>query len=151
VGERTAQALASRFKDLKTLSKASVEEFIQVEDVGPKVAESVFFFFNQPENIELMNKLREAGLNFTYESQEKPGELPLAGQTFVLTGTLSKFTREEASEIIENKGGTVTSSVSKKTTYIVVGESPGSKIEKAHKLGIPSLGEKEFSKLVGKD
>ncbi len=150
-GERTAQALASRFKDLKTLSKASVEEFIQIEDVGPKVAESVVFFFNQPENIELMNKLREAGLNFSYERQAKPGELPLAGQTFVLTGTLSKFTREEASEIIENQGGTVTSSVSKKTTYVVVGESPGSKIEKAHKLGIPTLGEKEFSKLVGKD
>ena len=150
-GERTAQALASRFKDLKTLSKASVEEFIQIEDVGPKVAESVVFFFNQPENIELMNKLREAGLNFSYEKQAKPGELPLAGQTFVLTGTLSKFTREEASEIIENQGGTVTSSVSKKTTYVVVGESPGSKIEKAHKLGIPTLGEKKFSKLVGKD
>ncbi len=151
VGERTAQALASRFKNLKTLSKASVEEFIQIEDVGPKVAESVVFFFNQPENIELMNKLREAGLNFSYERHVKPDELPLAGQTFVLTGTLSKFTREEASEIIENHGGTVTSSVSKKTTYVVVGESPGSKIEKAHKLGIPTLGEKEFSKLVGKD
>jgi DNA ligase (NAD+) len=151
VGERTAQALASRFKDLKTLSKASVEEIIQVEDVGPKVAESVVFFFNQPENNELMNKLREAGLNFSYERQAKPGELPLARQTFVLTGTLSKFTREEASDIIENQGGTVTSSVSKKTTYVVVGDSPGSKIEKAHKLGIPMLGEKEFSKLVGKD
>ncbi len=151
VGERTAQALASRFKDLTALSNATVEEFIQVEDVGPKVAESAVFFFNQPENIELMNKLKDAGLNLSYERQARSGELDLAGQTFVLTGTLSEFTREEASEIIESKGGTVTSYVSKKTTYIVVGESPGTKIEKAHKLGIPTLREKEFLKLVGKD
>jgi DNA ligase (NAD+) len=151
VGERTAQALASRFKNLKTLSNATVEEFIKVEDVGPKVAESAVFFFSQPENTELMNKLRDAGLNVSYERRAKPDELPLAGQTFVLTGTLSKFTREEASEIIESKGGTVTSSVSKKTTYVIVGESPGTKMEKAHRLGIPTLREKEFLNLVGED
>ncbi len=150
VGERTAQALASRFKDLLILSKATLEELVQVEDVGPKVAESVVFFFKQPENIELMEKLKKAGLRFSYIKKVKPGELPLSGQTFVLTGKLSELTREEAEEAIENLGGGVTSSVSRKTTYVVVGESPGSKLEKAQKLGIPTLGEKEFSKLVGK-
>ena len=151
VGERTAQALASHFKDLKILSNATSEELVQVEDVGPKVAESVVFFFKQPENVELLNRLKEAGLRFSYTKKSKPGELPLAGQTFVLTGKLSELTREEATEAIENLGGSVTSSVSRKTTYVVMGESPGSKLEKAQRLGIPTLGEKEFSKLVGKD
>ncbi len=151
VGERTAQALASRFKDLMILSKATLEELVQVEDVGPKVAESVVFFFKQPENIELLNKLKESGLRMSYTKKAKPGELPLEGQTFVLTGKLSELTREEAAEAIENLGGSVTSSVSRQTTYVVVGESPGSKLEKAQKLGIPTIGEKEFSELVGKD
>ncbi len=151
VGERTAQALASRFKDLMILSKATLEELVQVEDVGPKVAESVVFFFKQPENIELLNKLKEAGLRLSYTKKAKPGELPLAGKTFVLTGKLFAWTREEAAEAIENLGGSVTSSVSHKTTYVVVGEAPGSKLEKAQRLGIPTLGEKEFSKLVERD
>jgi DNA ligase (NAD+) len=151
VGERTAQALASHFKDLTILSNATSEELVQVEDVGPKVAESVVFFFKQPENVELLNRLKEAGLRFSYTKKGKPGELPLAGQTFVLTGKLSELTREEATEAIENLGGSVTLSVSRKTTYVVVGESPGSKLKKAQRLGIPTLGEKEFSKLVGKD
>jgi len=151
VGERTAQALASHFKDLAILSNATLEELVQVEDVGPKVAESVVFFFKQPENVELLNRLKEAGLQFSYTKKVKPGELPLAGQTFVLTGKLSELTREEATEAIENLGGSVTSSVSRKTTYVVMGESPGSKLEKAQRLGIPTLGEKEFSKLVAKD
>jgi DNA ligase (NAD+) len=151
VGERTAQALASYFNDLMILSEATVEELVQVEDVGPKVAESVAFFFKQPENVELLNKLKEAGLRFSYTKKGKPGELPLAGQTFVFTGKLSELTREEATEAIENLGGSVTSSVSRKTTYVVMGESPGSKLEKAQRLGIKTMEEKEFSKLVGKD
>ncbi len=151
VGERTAHTLAARFKDLTTLPKASFEELLDVEDVGPKVAESVVFFFKQPENTELMNKLKNAGLNFSHREAAKPADLPLRGQTFVLTGTLSELTREEAAEIIEKLGGVVTSSVSRKTTYVVVGESPGTKFEKAQRMGIPTLGEKEFSKLVGRD
>ena len=151
VGERTAQALSARFKDLKILSTSSLEELIDVEDVGPKVAESVVFFFKQPENIELMNKLKEAGLNFSHKEKARPAELPLAGQIFVLSGKLSELTREEAAQIIENLGGMVTSSISSKTTYVIVGDSPGTKLEKAQKLGIPTLKEKEFSKLVGRD
>jgi DNA ligase (NAD+) len=150
VGERTAQALASYFKDLTIISKATSEELVRVEDVGPKVAESVVFFFRQPENVELLNKLKQAGLRFSSPKKARPREQPLAGQTFVLTGKLSDLTREEAADAIEHLGGAVTSTVSRQTTYVVVGESPGSKLEKAQKLGIPTLGEKEFSKLIGK-
>jgi DNA ligase (NAD+) len=151
VGERTAQALADYFKGIDSLAKVSLDELIQIEDVGPKVGESIVFFFKQPENIELINKLKEAGLNFSSIKKEKKGERPLAGQIFVLTGKLSGLSREEATEIIKSLGGTVSSSISIKTTYVVVGDSPGSKLERALKLDIPTLEEKEFLKLVKKD
>jgi DNA ligase (NAD+) len=151
VGERTAQALADYFKDIDSLAKVSLDELIQIEDVGPKVGESIVFFFKQPENIELINKLKESGLKFSSMKKAKKGERPLAGQIFILTGKLSDLSREEATEIIEDLGGTVSSSVSSKTTYVVVGDSPGSKLERARKLGIQTLGEKEFLKLVKKD
>jgi len=123
VGERTAQALASHFKDLEALSTAAYEELLQIEDVGSKVAQSIVFFFKQPEK---------------------------AGQTFVLTGKLEALTREEASEMIEDLGGIISSSASNKTNYLIVGESPGLKLDKAQKLGILTLDEKEFLKLVKK-
>ena len=151
VGERTAQALADYFKRIDSLAKVSLDELIRIEDVGPKVGESIVFFFKQPENIELINKLKEAGLNFSSIKKEKKGERPLAGQIFVLTGKLSDLSREEATEIIESLGGTVSSSISSKTTYVVVGDSPGLKFERALKLGIPTLEEKEFLKLVKKN
>lgn len=150
VGERTAQALADYFKGIDSLVKVSFDELIQVEDVGPKVGESIVFFFKQPENIELINKLKGAGLNFSSIKKERKGERPLAGQIFVLTGKLSGLSREETTEIIENLGGTVSSSISSKTTYVVVGDSPGSKLERALKLDVPTLEEKEFLKLVKK-
>lgn len=150
VGERTAQALAAHFKSLERLAKATLEELTQVEDIGPTVAESIAFFFKQPENIKLVNKLKEMGLNFSHKEPRRARGLPLSGQTFVLTGTLSSLTREEAKEIIEEMGGTISSAVSSKTTYLVVGESPGSKLDKAQKLGIPTLNEKEFLKVVKK-
>jgi DNA ligase (NAD+) len=151
VGERTAQALADYFKDIDSLAKVSLDELIQIEDVGPKVGESIVFFFKQPENIKLINKLKESGLNFSSRKEAKKGKLPLAGQIFVLTGKLLDLSREEAAEIIEDLGGTVSSSVSSKTTYVVVGDSPGSKLERARKLGVPTLEEKEFLKLVKAD
>lgn len=150
VGERTAMALASHFENLNSLTSASLEELTRVEDVGPKVAESVVFFFRQPENIELLRKLKAAGLNFSAKKEEREGEQFLLGLTFVLTGTLSTMTREEASEIIAKLGGSVSSSVSRKIDYVVVGESPGSKLAKARELGIATLGEKEFLSLVRK-
>jgi DNA ligase (NAD+) len=115
------------------------------------VGESIVFFFKQPENIELINKLKEAGLNFSSIKKERKGQRPLAGQIFVLTGKLSDLSRQEATEIIESLGGTVSSSISSKTTYVVVGDSPGSKLERALKLDIPTLEEKEFLKLIKKD
>ena len=149
VGERLAQTLAGRFRTLDALAKASSEALTEVEDVGPKVAESVVFFFLQPENIALIRKLKEAGLNFESRA-EKRGARPLTGKTFVLTGTLAGLEREQAKEAIESLGGKVISSVSSKTDYLVVGESPGSKLDKARKLGISTLDEREFLKLVGK-
>lgn len=151
VGERTAQALASHFKHINTLAKAPLEELTQIEDVGPKVAESVVFFFKQPEARELIKTLRKAGLNFSYQAEEREGEASLAGQTFVLTGKFETLTREEAREQIEILGGTVSSSVSRKTNYVVVGESPGSKLKKAQKLGLQTIDEKELLKLIGRD
>ncbi|UCG94413.1 MAG: NAD-dependent DNA ligase LigA, partial [Candidatus Aerophobus sp.] len=104
-----------------------------------------------PENIELINKLKEAGLNFSSIKEVRKGKRPLAGQIFILTGKLSSLSREDATEIIEDLGGTVSNSVSSKTAYVVVGDSPGAKLGRAQKLGIPTLEEKEFIKLVKKD
>lgn len=150
VGERTAQTLAAHFRDIDSLSKATEEELIGLNDVGPKVAESIVFFFRQPENIDLINKLRSAGLNFSSRLEEKPAEQPLAGMTFVITGKLESFSREQAKEKIESLGGTVTSSVSKNTDYVIVGEDPGSKLEKARSLNISLLDEEGLKTLLSK-
>lgn len=150
IGERTAQALAFHFKNIDALAAATMEELTEIEDVGPKVAESVVFFFKQPENRELIAMLRKAGLNLSFKAVKRGEGAPLAGQTFVLTGTLKSMSREEAKERLESLGGTVTSSVSSKTAYVIAGESPGSKLEKAHELGIKTIEEKEFLKLIRK-
>lgn len=149
VGEKMAQSLARKFGDLERLAAATEEELMTVEDVGPKVARSIVFFFRQPENKELIRKLKAAGLNFK-EREQVAGPRPLDGLTFVLTGTLSSMTREQAKEKIEKLGGTVASSISKKTDYLVVGEEPGSKLQKARELGIKTLSEEEFLKLIGR-
>jgi DNA ligase (NAD+) len=151
VGERTARALAGHFLDMEALMKASKEELTQVEDIGPVVAESIVFFFEQPENHELIAKLRESGLAPSVKKEGKKAGRPLQGMTFVLTGTLESMDREEASGIIENLGGQVSSSVSSKTSYLIVGEEPGSKLDKARRLGVKTLNEKEFLKLIKKD
>ncbi|MCJ7565351.1 MAG: NAD-dependent DNA ligase LigA [Candidatus Aminicenantes bacterium] len=148
VGERLAQTLAAHFRGIDMLAAAGVEELTAIEDVGPVVAESIAFFFKQPENRDLLRKLKTAGLNFAAKKGEAKGDQPLAGKTFVLTGGLDRFSRDEAKDAIERRGGTVTDSVSKKTTYLVVGKEPGSKLAKAQKLGITILNEKEFSKLT---
>ena len=148
VGERTAQALAARFKSIDALAGAALEELIQIQDVGPKVAESVFFFFHQPENVHLISRLKKAGLLLADTRGTEEGKKFLAGQTFVLTGKLSRFTREEATAIIQGLGGQVVSSVSRKTNYVVVGEDPGSKFQKAKDLGIPTLDEQAFHNLT---
>ena len=149
VGERTAHILAAAFLHLDDLAGASMEELMGIPDVGPKVAESLVFFFGQKPNRDLIEALRKAGLNFNQQELPSSGvEHSLSGQSFVLTGTLNTLSREKAKQLIETKGGVVSSSVSGKTSYLVVGESPGSKLEKAQKLNIPILSEEDFLSLL---
>jgi len=148
VGEKTARTLADRYGDIGALAAAGEEELRQIEDVGPVVAESLVFFFHQPENLDLLKKLQSAGLNFHSERKAPEGGKPLAGKTFVLTGTLQRYTRDQARAALEAAGATVTDSVSKKTTYVVAGAEAGSKLEKAGKLGIPVLAEEDLVALL---
>jgi DNA ligase (NAD+) len=149
VGERTAQILADHFGDLDKIATASDEELQQAEEVGPKVAESIRRFFREEHNRRLVERLRAAGLSFkapVRRKAEQPGKL--AGLTFVLTGTLPSLTREEATRAIEAAGGKVTGSVSRKTSYVVAGADPGSKLEKARALGVPVIDEAGLRSLL---
>ena len=147
VGERLAQTLAQRFRSLDALAAATESDLVQVEDVGPKVAESNLFFFRQPENRALIKELRAAGLNMKAKTAPAAAG-PLAGQVFVVTGTLAAMTREEAHEKLRRLGAEVGTAVTKKTTCLVVGESAGSKLGKARKLGVRTIEEREFLELV---
>ena len=150
VGERTAQILADHFGDLDKIAAASDEELQQTDEVGPKVAHSIRQFFEQPRNRDLVERLRAAGFNFTCEVERKEDQQgKFKGLTFVLTGTLPNWTREEASAKIEALGGKVTGSVSKKTSYVVAGKEAGSKLEKAQTLGVPVLDEAALRNLLG--
>jgi len=142
VGAKTGKVLASTFGSLDALMTASVEELTEVPDVGAVTAESIHTWFAQPQAQNMVERLRQAGVNF--ESKRAVSDTRFAGKTFVLTGALSKFTREEATEKIELFGGKAASSVSKKTSFVVVGENAGSKERKARELGIPILSEDEF-------
>ena len=147
VGERTAQFLAEHFGSMEALSNANVEELQDVGEVGPKIAESIAEFFSNPANKKLVERLGKAGLAF--KGQKKERGTKLAGKTFVLTGTLAKYTRDEAKKMIEDAGGKVAGSVSKKTDYVVAGADAGSKLDKAKELGVPVIGEKDMEKLAG--
>jgi DNA ligase (NAD+) len=147
VGERTAVFLAEAFGSLDKIAAASAEELERAEEVGPKVAESIYQFFRERRNRDLVERLRRAGLQFEYQSR-RPQKGSLTGKTFVLTGTLPSLTREEATQLIEAAGGKVTGSVSKKTDYVVAGEDPGSKLEKARKLGVAIVGEEGLRQLL---
>ena len=147
VGERTASLLVDHFGSLDTLAEASQEELEAVFEVGPKVAASIRNFFQEPRNRELIERLRKEGLRFTQE-QKAARSSALAGKTFVLTGTLERWSRDEAKRRIEQAGGHVTDSVSKKTDYVVAGNDPGSKLEKAKALGVPVISEKELEAML---
>jgi len=149
VGERVATLLARRFGSMERLMKASVEELAEVHGIGPQIAQSVRKFFDDPANREVIDKLARAGVVMTEAGGAQEARLPLAGKTFVLTGTLTSLTREAARELIERRGGRVTGSVSRKTDYVVVGESPGSKADDARRLGVTMLDETAFLELVG--
>lgn len=148
VGERTAALLAEAFGSLDAIAHADREELQRVEEVGPKVSDSIRRFFDESHNRELVERLRAAGLQFTYEVRRKPGG-KLEGKTFVLTGTLPNLTREEAKSRIEAAGGTVAGSVSRNTDYVVAGENPGSKLDKARTLGIPVIDEAALLEMIG--
>ncbi|MBQ1169844.1 MAG: NAD-dependent DNA ligase LigA [Oscillospiraceae bacterium] len=146
VGAKTGKILASTFGTMDALMQATVEELTQVQDVGAITAKNIYDWFHQEQSMHLIERLRQAGMNF--ESKRVISDARFAGMTFVLTGALSKFTREEATEKIELFGGKASGSVSKKTTYVVVGENAGSKERKARELGIPILSEDDFLAMI---
>ena len=148
VGERTAQLLAEHLHSLEKIGAASIEELTEIHEIGPKVSESIVEFFSEPANRKLITRLRDAGLDPRVE-KKKPASNKLAGKTFVFTGGLANVSREAAGEMVVSHGGKVISSVSKKTSYVVVGADPGSKFDKAKDLGVPILNEAEFQKLIG--
>ncbi|MGE5124827.1 MAG: NAD-dependent DNA ligase LigA [Betaproteobacteria bacterium] len=147
VGERAAQLLARRFRSLEALAAASVEEIDAIYEIGPAVAESVHGWFRDPANARLVARLEAAGLR-TRDAQSEAGPLVFEGKQFVLTGALESMTRDEAKAAIEARGGRVTSTVSKKTSYVVVGAEAGSKLEKARALGVETLDEAGFRALL---
>ena len=146
VGAKTGKVLASHFGSLDMLMAASLAELTEVSDVGEVTAQNIYHWFRQEQSMALIEKLRSAGVNF--ESKRIISDARFAGMTFVLTGALTKFTREEATEKIELLGGKASGSVSKKTTYVVVGENAGSKERKARELGIPILSEDNFLNMI---
>ena len=146
VGSKAAKVLASTFGSLDALQNAALEDLTAVPDIGETTAQNILDYFASPQSQDLIERLREAGVNFL--STNRITDTRFAGKTFVLTGALSLFTREEATEKIESLGGKAASSVSKKTTYVVAGENAGSKLKKANELGIPVLSEQEFLELL---
>ncbi|MGD0345627.1 MAG: NAD-dependent DNA ligase LigA [Terracidiphilus sp.] len=139
VGERTAELLAQEFGSMDALMAATADELERVEEVGPRISQAILEFFTQPANRALVKSLKRAGVDMTAEKKQRSAQL--AGLTFVLTGTLPTLTRDEAKEKIKAAGGKTAGSVSKKTSYVVAGEEAGSKLDKAHELGVPVIDE----------
>jgi DNA ligase (NAD+) len=148
VGERTGQLLAEHFSSLEELAAAKEEELEQVPEVGPKVAASIVEFFSEAANRQLIKKLHKSGVHPTAEKRKVKSD-KFAGKSFVFTGGLANRSREEAGEIVQQHGGKISGSVSKKTDYVVVGTDPGSKYEKAKELGVTILTERDFEELLG--
>ncbi len=149
VGWVIARSLALHFRSVEALAAATLEQLEEVEGIGPERAELIAEWFADPENLALVGELRELGLQLTLAADERPPDGPLTGRQYVITGTLESWTREEAKAALEGLGAKVTDSVSKKTTGVVVGESPGSKAQKAEGLGVPVLAEADFAALLG--
>jgi DNA ligase (NAD+) len=151
VGSVTAHALAEAFLTVEQLERAEVTEISAVYGIGPEIAQSVYEWFRLPQNQTLIMQLREAGLSLATERTQPDGPQPLAGKTFVITGTLPTLKREEAKALIEQAGGKVTGSVSKKTDFLLAGEEAGSKLDKAKALGIPQLSEAQLLTLLSSE
>ncbi len=152
VGEVSARDLSARFPSLDALAAASEEQLQQVEGIGPNIAAAIVDWFGRERNQKVLEKLKSAGVwpMEQGEGKSKQGEGPLAGWTFVVTGTLAGFSREGVKEFIESHGGKVTDSVSNKTSYLVAGEAPGSKLQKAQEFGVKVIGEQELRRMCGK-
>ena len=148
VGDRTARVLAKHFKNIDNIITASKEEIETIHEVGPRIAESVYDFFHTKSNLQMVDKLRKAGLQFEMEQTASNLSNKLDGLTFVVTGTLEKYKREEVEELIESMGGKAASSVSKKTSYVLAGAEAGSKLKKAESLGVKVIDETEFDRLI---
>jgi len=146
VGARTAQFLAEHFGSMDELMRASQEKLEEVNEVGPRIAQSIVEFFHEPRNRELVKRLQQAGLTFSGKKKERGTKL--SGKTFVLTGTLGHLTRDQAKQRIEAAGGRVSGSVSKKTDYVVAGTEAGSKLDRARELGVQVIDEQELEKLL---
>jgi DNA ligase (NAD+) len=149
VGERTAKSLAQAFGSLENLEQATFEELVSIRDIGATVAQSIRTFFDNQGNIAVIRRMLEAGVSPAVEQKKVGGRF--TGKSFVFTGALSRFTREEARALVENEGGHAVGSVSKKTDYVVAGEDAGSKLAKARELGVTVLTEDEFLELVGQE
>jgi DNA ligase (NAD+) len=146
VGERTAQFLAEHFGSMDAIMDASEAELLEVQEVGPRIAASIREFFDEKKNRQLVERLRKAGLQFIAEKKVRGTQL--AGKTFVITGTLPNYSREQAKQLIEDAGGKVSGSVSKKTDYLLAGEEAGSKLDKAKELGVAIISEEQLKKMV---
>lgn len=147
VGSKLAKSLAKKYRNIDNLMNADLEELSMQEDVGEKTAESIYEFFKQDQTIDLINKLKDSGVNME-SLEEESQDQRFAGMTFVLTGALEEFTRDQASDIIEKFGGKTSGSVSKKTTYVLAGEDAGSKLTKAQSLGVTVISEAEFKEMI---
>ena len=150
VGRHVAQVLARHFGSMDRLMQASREELAAIPEIGPVIAESVYQFLHSPRGREIIEDLRRQGVLMEEPQVQQPREKPLAGKTIVVTGTLKNFTRDEIKQVIEQYGGRAASSVSSKTDFVLVGEKPGSKLQKARQLGVPTLSEEEFLALIGR-
>ena len=151
VGEVSAAELSKQFKNLDELRSATIDDLLKIDGVGPNIAQAIVDWFHTPANLEVLEKLMKAGVWPQVEATESEGDAVLAfdGLSFVLTGTLPGITRSEAKEFIERNGGRVVGSVSKNTSYLVLGENPGSKFNRANDLGVPVIDEAGLRQLAG--
>jgi DNA ligase (NAD+) len=148
IGVATAEALAQHFGTMDRLAEAKEKELKEVEGIGPEMAKAIRAWFDDASNQRTITDLKAVGVNMTQPRAERPAGSPLAGRTVVVTGTLAKYSRSEIEALIKQHGGKPTGSVSKNTDYVVAGESPGSKLEKARALGVTVLSEEDFVRLL---
>ncbi|MGD8786864.1 MAG: helix-hairpin-helix domain-containing protein, partial [Phycisphaerales bacterium] len=148
IGNQSAQILAQHFGSLEALMKASQEELAEIDQIGPVMAESVYEYFHNTKNLEVINELLQAGVKPPQVEKQQAGKL--AGKTIVVTGTLENFTRPQIEQAIRQTGAKTSGSVSKKTDFVLAGENPGSKLDKAQKLSVKVINEKQFLAMLGK-